>query len=128
MTFWRQQRGAAGVEYALLLGLLAVVITGALLLLGNNLSNTFSRASSGLNSAVTASDGGSRSDDGSKNDNGTGDMAGGTIGRGITPQPLPVEPAIMPVAPVAPVTPDSRTQRPVPRPPETLPVEPLATE
>lgn len=44
----RARRGAAGVEYAILVALVALAILGACLALGDRLSDLFSRAHSAL--------------------------------------------------------------------------------
>jgi pilus assembly protein Flp/PilA len=40
----REDKGATAVEYALIVGLIAIVIIAAVTLLGENISNAFSRA------------------------------------------------------------------------------------
>jgi pilus assembly protein Flp/PilA len=40
-SFLHEEEGATAIEYALIVGLVSVVIIGALTLLGNNLSNLF---------------------------------------------------------------------------------------
>lgn len=40
-SFFHEEEGATAIEYALIVGLVSVVIIGALTLLGNNLSNLF---------------------------------------------------------------------------------------
>ena len=41
VRFGHDESGATAIEYALIVGLVSVVIIGALTLLGNNLSNLF---------------------------------------------------------------------------------------
>ena len=48
----KTERGASLVEYALLVALIAVVVIGAITLLGRSASNTFSDVSDDLNGAT----------------------------------------------------------------------------
>jgi len=48
----KTERGASLVEYALLVALIAVVVIGAITLLGRSASNTFSGVSSDLDGAT----------------------------------------------------------------------------
>ena len=48
----KTERGASLVEYALLVALIAVVVIGAITLLGKSASNTFSGVSSNLDGAT----------------------------------------------------------------------------
>ena len=41
VKFWKDEEGATAIEYALIAGLIAVVIIGALTLLGNSVDNIF---------------------------------------------------------------------------------------
>ena len=45
-TLLNKERGATAVEYGLMVALIAVVIIGAVTLLGNNLSTTFNNVAS----------------------------------------------------------------------------------
>ena len=47
----REDRGATAVEYGLLVGLIALVIIGIVLLLGKNLLNIFTQVNNTLSSA-----------------------------------------------------------------------------
>ncbi len=51
---FESERGASAVEYALLVGLIAAVIAGAVLVLGNDISGIFTKTS-GCVSSATAS-------------------------------------------------------------------------
>jgi pilus assembly protein Flp/PilA len=44
----RSERGATAVEYGLLIALIAVVIIGAVIFLGNTLKNTFNESASSI--------------------------------------------------------------------------------
>ena len=48
------ERGASAVEYALLVGLIAAVIAGAVLILGNDIKGVFTQTSSCVSSATAA--------------------------------------------------------------------------
>lgn len=41
VKFWKDEEGATAIEYALIAGLIAVAIIGALTLLGNKIGDTF---------------------------------------------------------------------------------------
>lgn len=49
--FYRDETGASAVEYGLLVALIAVVIIGAVTLLGQNISNTFNSAANAIGGA-----------------------------------------------------------------------------
>jgi pilus assembly protein Flp/PilA len=49
-NFFKDESGASAVEYGLLVSLIAVVIIGAVTLVGTNLSNVFNGAAAQLNS------------------------------------------------------------------------------
>ncbi|MFV9474293.1 Flp family type IVb pilin [Advenella sp. RU8] len=50
MAFWKDEEGATAIEYALIAGLIAVAIIGALTALGGNISTLFGKISNELNS------------------------------------------------------------------------------
>jgi len=50
-NFFKDESGASAVEYGLLVSLIAVVIIGAVTVLGGNLSTTFNTAASQLGTA-----------------------------------------------------------------------------
>ena len=53
----RDDRGATAVEYGLLVALIALVIIGAVLLLGGNLKNVFNTVASSVGSVAPTSTG-----------------------------------------------------------------------
>lgn len=57
-AFLRDDSGVTAIEYGLIAALIAVVIIGALSLVGKDLSNVFSSVQSGLNSANSANSAG----------------------------------------------------------------------
>ncbi|MFA4903032.1 MAG: Flp family type IVb pilin [Desulfobaccales bacterium] len=48
MTFLRDEEGASAIEYALLVGLIAVAIVAAVTALGTKVASTFSKATTAL--------------------------------------------------------------------------------
>jgi len=48
IKFFKDEEGATAVEYGLMVALIAVVIIGAVTLLGTNVSQKFSQAASGF--------------------------------------------------------------------------------
>ena len=48
--FWADDTGASAVEYGLLVALIAVVIIGAVTLLGQNIQGTFNQAANAIGS------------------------------------------------------------------------------
>ncbi len=56
--FAKDESGATAIEYGLIAALVAVVIIGALQVLGTNLSATFARVSGSLTAAAPAAGGG----------------------------------------------------------------------
>lgn len=48
LWIWRDETGATAIEYALIASLIAVVIVGALLLIGQSLSGIFNSVSNGF--------------------------------------------------------------------------------
>ena len=52
LKFWKDEEGATAIEYALIAGLIAVAIIGALSLLGNEIDGLFNRISTKLNGAT----------------------------------------------------------------------------
>lgn len=50
-AFFEDETGASAVEYGLLVALIAVVIIGALTLLGQSISNTFTSVSGAVSAA-----------------------------------------------------------------------------
>ena len=57
VKFWKDEEGATAIEYALIAGLIAVVIIGALTLLGNSVDNIFRNISAELDKAKPSSTG-----------------------------------------------------------------------
>lgn len=59
LKFWKDEEGATAIEYALIAGLIAVAIIGALTLLGTNITNLFNGISTrlGLEAAKTTAGG-----------------------------------------------------------------------
>jgi pilus assembly protein Flp/PilA len=53
-TAWRDDRGVTAIEYGLIAALIAVVIIGAVTLVGGELQTTFTTISTKLNTANTA--------------------------------------------------------------------------
>ena len=51
IDFFKDEEGASAVEYGLLVALIAVVIIGALTLIGTNLNQVFTRVAGNLASA-----------------------------------------------------------------------------
>lgn len=51
INFFKDEEGASAVEYGLLVALIAVVIIGALTLLGGNLSSRFNQVATSIGSA-----------------------------------------------------------------------------
>ncbi len=47
-TLWKDESGATAVEYGLIAALIAVVIIGAVTLVGDNLGNTFNSVGNAL--------------------------------------------------------------------------------
>ena len=56
INFFKDEEGATAVEYALLAGLIAIVIIAALLLFGPAISNVFNKAGEKMNTAVESAD------------------------------------------------------------------------
>lgn len=54
VKFWKDEEGATAIEYALIAGLIAVVIIGALTALGGSIDNLFGIISDKVNAVVTA--------------------------------------------------------------------------
>ena len=54
MAFWKDEEGATAIEYALIAGLIAVAIIGALTLLGNGITNIFTDIAGKLDSTGDA--------------------------------------------------------------------------
>ncbi|WP_145238954.1 Flp family type IVb pilin [Prescottella equi] len=54
----REDRGATAVEYGLMVGLIAVVIIAAVILLGNNLNGLFGEVNTGIADAGAGGGGG----------------------------------------------------------------------
>lgn len=52
VKFWKDEEGATAIEYALIAGLIAVAIIGALTLLGNRIDGMFNYISSKLNNGA----------------------------------------------------------------------------
>lgn len=52
--FWNDEEGATAIEYGLIAGLIAVVIMGALGLIGQDLNSLFEAIQTKLDEAVTA--------------------------------------------------------------------------
>lgn len=52
VKFWKDEEGATAIEYALIAGLIAVAIIGALTLLGNRIGGMFNYISSKLNNGA----------------------------------------------------------------------------
>ncbi|NLN66614.1 MAG: Flp family type IVb pilin [Alcaligenaceae bacterium] len=52
VKFWKDEEGATAIEYALIAGLIAVAIIGALSLLGNSIEDLFGRIGNELDNAV----------------------------------------------------------------------------
>lgn len=52
IKFWKDEEGATAIEYALIAGLIAVAIIGALTLLGTEIGDLFDRISGKLNTAI----------------------------------------------------------------------------
>ncbi|HEY0297369.1 MAG TPA: Flp family type IVb pilin [Bordetella sp.] len=50
-NFWNDESGATAIEYGLIAGLIAVVIIGALTVLGTSLTDLFTRVSDAVGSA-----------------------------------------------------------------------------
>ena len=48
-NFWKNEEGQGMVEYGLIIALVAVVVIGAISLLGNGVSNTFNSITGKLN-------------------------------------------------------------------------------
>lgn len=55
MAFWKDEEGATAIEYALIAGLIAVAIIGALSALGTDIKGLFEKISGQLEKATTAS-------------------------------------------------------------------------
>lgn len=55
MNFLRDEEGASAVEYALIAGLIAVIIVAAVALLGGSFNNVFQYIADELNGSVSAS-------------------------------------------------------------------------
>ncbi len=53
-NFFKDESGASAVEYGLLVALIAVVIIGAVRILGTNLNNTFTNAGNEIGGAAPA--------------------------------------------------------------------------
>lgn len=51
VKFWKDEEGATAIEYALIAGLIAVVIIGALTVLGNSVDSIFRTISNKLDDA-----------------------------------------------------------------------------
>ena len=49
VAFWKDEEGATAIEYALIAGLIAVVIIGALTALGNKVGDLFNYVATKLN-------------------------------------------------------------------------------
>lgn len=54
MAFWKDEEGATAIEYALIAGLIAVAIIGALSALGTDIKDLFGKISSELEKAKDA--------------------------------------------------------------------------
>jgi len=54
MAFWKDEEGATAIEYALIAGLIAVAIIGALTALGGGIGNLFERIATRLNSVTVS--------------------------------------------------------------------------
>ena len=54
VKFWKDEEGATAIEYALIAGLIAVAIIGALTLLGGNISRLFTDVAEKLNGVVVS--------------------------------------------------------------------------
>ena len=54
VAFWKDEEGATAIEYALIAGLIAVVIIGALTALGESIDNLFGVISDKVGDVVTA--------------------------------------------------------------------------
>ena len=52
VKFWKDEEGATAIEYALIAGLIAVAIIGALTLLGTEIGGLFDRISGRLKTAI----------------------------------------------------------------------------
>lgn len=55
MALKRDERGVSALEYAILAGIIVVVVAGALLTFGGSIDELFGRAQSGLNEALEKS-------------------------------------------------------------------------
>lgn len=55
--FWNDEEGATAVEYALIVGLIAIAIIGTLEILGGQISSMFERIGEALDGVVPASEG-----------------------------------------------------------------------
>ncbi|WP_169292997.1 Flp family type IVb pilin [Advenella sp. EE-W14] len=58
VKFWKDEEGATAIEYALIAGLIAVVIIGALTVLGNSVDSIFRNISAELDNAKPSTTGG----------------------------------------------------------------------
>jgi pilus assembly protein Flp/PilA len=59
MEFWKDEEGATAIEYALIAGIIAVIIIGAFALLKDGLTNLFTDISQKLTDQGSAVSGGS---------------------------------------------------------------------